>query len=106
MAAGAARWIRSAWNEVMESRTDRIIDGVVEHELINAHLVAVIEEQLDPAVLLGARYWPFRLEIEDDDQVSGHVDMYPIREVDDGYRCPVSRLRHVMTLEEAAQWQG
>jgi hypothetical protein len=46
------------------------------------------------------------LEIEDDDQVSGHVDMYPIREVDDGYRCPVSRLRHVMTLEEAAQWQG
>ena len=105
-AAGAARWIRSAWNEVIESRTDRIVDGVAEHELINAHLVGVIEERLDPADLRSVRYSPFRLTIEDDDQITGHVDLYPIRDVDVGYRCPVSRLRHLMTLDEAAQWQG
>lgn len=100
------RWINEAWLEVSRSRSAAINTGVVEHELIDEELVSILESGLEPSMLHRPQVPPFILYMEPGTPLDGHVDLYPILAVDAGYSCPRSKLRHLMTLEEAAKWQG
>lgn len=99
------RWIDEAWKEVQASRSVAINTGVVEHELIDEELLRILEARVDRQRLGQNQAIPYRLLMEPSSPLAGHVDLYPVSAIDHGYSCPISKLRQICTLEEAAEWQ-
>lgn len=100
------RWVSEAWSEVARSRSAATTTGMVEHDLVDQELLVLLNATLTRSDAGMSKAPPIRVNMEAGGLLEGYVDLYPIQAVERGYACLRSRVRQIITLEEAAQWQG
>jgi hypothetical protein len=98
-------WWKRAWMEIRRSRGEAIQAGHLEQELVDEHLLTVLEGLLltikDEVSLNHA----FDLALPETSGMTGVLHFYPVTGIEDGFSVPDAELRVVHRLNVIDQWR-
>lgn len=99
-------WWEYAWSEIAHTRGEAIQSGILEHEIINEQLVAILNELLSEIRYRAAAEAIFKLAIPDGRDLTGAVRLYRIRSMEDGFLVPDTMLKVICDLDTVEQWRA